>query len=330
MGFLNKLFGKKKEPIWIELLKGELKLKIWDFEILKTGSPQKTKALAFLTEGLYRHQQEELFLVLSGTQYDQNNYPEEIPQFFDQILDFAKRGMLVQIGAYTQFGQRKLLEKGGIIYAEVPSFLKDQFKQPTISMILVEEEEVEAAQDFGVLRILSMLGDQIRYFPYPYWSDFKRSKLEVKGMRQQTIVKDLNRLSIPQAIINIENKRISLEIQEDFDFPMTLDHLSASSPVAILPMLSPEANACLTFDPEFKTAGPRAISDAKGDGSVIAACFLMLMGEQQSFYSRIYEDGVALGFENKDWEDFWKALIAKENYLIDGGEGQMPFQLIWK
>lgn len=333
MGFLKNLFNKlqKKQdatelPAHIELVANKLWVSIAVHQIPATMGNSSLKALSFLTKGLESKGQQELFFVLKTNHTEIDNVPKEPLYFFQQVYNLAQQGQFAREGSITQFGEKDLWGWKGIVYAKAPTHLS-QLPPNCLCMILLSLEEVQAVQTFGYARILSMLGKQTRYYPFPYWVDHYRENLLIKELKDSFLSK-VRRIVIAEATVTCSNhKHIYLTIRKTLDRSWAQESFSSDTPLAILPSLSTEADSCLTWS--FQTNKPEAITLPNSKGQTMGGCLLLIIGNQKENIARIVEDGFAVMLTNTEWERFWNAIKQQHLYKMEASGTSLNFSLVW-
>lgn len=335
MGFLTKLFNKIKGspsketfPIEIEIIPSKLIVTISEHQIPVTMENNNTSALSFVTKGLRDIEQQELFFVLKTHKIDPSDIPQDPLHFFAQVYQLAQKGQRVRKHDVTQFGKKDMWGWKGIVYASPPPHLQKELPSGCLCMVLLSLEEVQAVQSFGALRILSMLGKQARYYPYPYWTDHHRANLLIQAIKDSLLSK-VNRINLPEAVVTlIKNEHIYLKVLKEIAIDFPEETFPSAIPIGILPTLDVKADACLTWS--FDTNVPEAITLPNSKGLVIGGCMLVIIGEQTQNSSRILEDGFALLLTNKEWKRFWLAFENKTIYELETSSEVMNFSLIWE
>jgi hypothetical protein len=335
MGFfkniLNKLKGNQATdsfPITIEIIPEKLSVVVNEHQIPVTMGNNSVRALSYLSKGLDAVGQQELFFVLKTNQIDVKDIPQDPLFFFAQVHQLATEGRIVKEGDITQFGKKDMWGWKGIVYAKAPLHLHKELPKDCLSMILLSLEEVEAIPNFGALRILSMLGKQARYYPFPYWTDHHRANLLIRELKG-SLLSGVHRINLPEAVVTlVNNEHIYLKIPRQLMLDTSNQAFPSSIPVGILPNLAPEADACLTWS--FEPNTPEAITLPDSKGSIVSGCMLVLIGEQERNFGRVLEDGFALLLTTEAWERFWLAFKNKEVYELKTSAETMDFSLIWE
>jgi hypothetical protein len=328
---IDKLKGTKSKdsfPITIELIPQQLSVTVDEHQIPVCMGNNNVRALSYLSNGLSLVGQQELFFVLKTNQIDIDSIPQEPLHFFAQVHHFATQGQVVKEGDMTQFGQKDMWGWKGIVYAKPPLHLQKKLPKDCLSMILLSLEEVQVIPNFGALRILSMLGKQARYYPFPYWTDHHRENLLIRELKD-SLLSRVNRINLPEAVVtSVNNKHIYLKVSQKWAIDLSEQSFSDAVPIGILPSLAPEADACLTWS--FEPNTPEAITLPDSKGKVISGCMLILIGAQERNFSRVLEDGYALLLTKEEWERFWLAFKNKEVYQLKTSSEAMDFSLIWE
>lgn len=335
MNFFKQFFknSKTKEdpkgPERIELIKDKLYVKVVIQELRCGGPYDEMKSLAFLTEGLYSIGQKELFFVLTNYGADYQKMYGNIFQYFITIYELSKHRRFVDIGEITAFGKNDLLGWKGIVYNEIPDHLTDFFKSPTLSVLLLSEEEIKSIGSYGRLRILSMLGNSSKYFPYPFWSDLKRKQLPIGRMANTSMLSKTEiRLPLKESTVTLINNKIFFKIEKEKTIAVHKELQEQRNPFVIFPFLDKSANACLTYTFDNNENGPGAISPPGSKGTMVGACTLLLVPQQDNYSSRILEDGFCLFVTNNQIDEFFNAIENKRSFDLNS-EKNMSFSMEW-
>jgi hypothetical protein len=344
MSFWKNLFGIKEEkieepappsvpqlempelPILIPLIEGKLYVKLFYHEVeTKEG---RIKCLSYLTKGLIKVGQRELFLTIKNNHQEYQFYPEPM-DLFRQIYMLAGNGRIVNRSDITQFGQKDLLGWKGIVYSDVPQSIHEEIPQDSLALVLLSLDEVQAIQIFGYMRILSMLGNEKRFYPFPYWSDLNRKPLPISQIAEKSVLtKVKGSIKMQHTTVTMrENKIIfSLSLHLDKKF-LPQEVLPSSMTVAILPSLDDDTDGCLTWS--FDNSVTDAIVPNGSMGTKLGGCFLAIIPEQPNNSSKIFEDGFTLMLTKANWIKFWESLINKTDLLIPVDDDSMDFSLVW-
>lgn len=334
MNFFKRLFHKLKPsqdatslPASLELIPQQLWVQVAVHQLPSTMGNSNLKALSFLTSGLNQIGQHELFFVLKTNHTNIDDVPQEPLYFFQQVYYLAQQGQVAQEGSITQFGEKDLWGWKGILYAQCPPHLKPSLPASCLCMILLTLEEVQAVRIFGHTRILSMLGKQARYYPFPYWADHYRENLLIRELDKSLLPK-VRRLVLPEASTTlVNNQHLYLTIEHPFSLDLSHETFPHQIPIALLPSLALDADACLTWS--FQANSPEAITPPNSQGKAMGGCLLLVIGEQTENIARILEDGFALMLSNDEWQKFWTAIQQQQPYSIQTADAYFDFSLVW-
>jgi len=337
MGFFKKLFDKisgtnpEEEPsdlpAEIELVENELWVEVAVHQIPKSMNNNSSNALSFLTRGMINQNQQELFFVLKTNHVGIHDVPQEPLYFFEQVYSLAKNGQIAREGSFTQFGEKDLWGWKGIVYAKAPIHLQQELPENCLSMVLLNMEEVQAVQTFGYTRVLSMLGKQARYYPFPYWTDHYRENLLIKEVTPHSILGHSRRLVLPEANATLIDNHLYLKIDKNCPVDLSAETFPHEIPIALIPSLDQAADSCLTWS--FDSKKPEAITLPNSKGAVMGGCMIVLVAKQEENIAKISEDGFLILLKNESWDDFWLAFKEKKVFKLKTAEERMNFSLIW-
>ncbi len=346
MSFWNKLFGKKETapipqsseaqsppqpsatelPTVISLIQDKLSVKVFYQEI--ETNQGKITCLSYLTDGLQRLGQQELLLTLKNNAQVYSVYNPPL-YFFKQVYAFAESGRIVHRSQMSQLGQNDMLGWKGIVYTDVPASLQSVVPLDTLAMVLLSLEEVQSLQKLGYMRILSMLGKEKRFYPFPFWSDLDRKPLAIRAVTARSLLNKVQAsISMPATTVTMHNNTVTFRLPKPLDKKyLPQEVLPSNLTVAILPSLAPDADGCLTWS--FDHSVTDAIVPNGSQGANLSGCFLVLVPEQPQNSIKIFEDGFALMITHKDWNQFWEAVIHKQNLSIPMSDNSMGFKVEW-
>lgn len=316
-------------PQTIELIPDRLYVEVFLHEVKIGMSNQSLNTLGFLTKGLSATGQKELFIAIQSPDQQYTSIPPAPIHFINTIYDYAQKGHTVDSREMTQFGERDLLGWKGVVYIDPPAHLAHLFSAPTLSVILLSASEVEATREVGTMRVLSMLGKQFTYYPFPYWSDLGRTELPISRMKAQSLLSQVKCMSWTSSHLILHQHEIRfMPFQGKLPSSLSKEMLPPEEPVALFPSLSPTANGCLTYSFDGPEKGPQAITPPGGNGSILSGCCLILIGGQEEYSSRILEDGFCLMLTDVQWEGFWDAFLEGKSYSLTS-EQSYSFAMEW-
>lgn len=337
MGLFNKLFGKKSTaddrntvqnlPAQIPLIPGELDIHVFTHEA-PMAEGQTLPCITYLTNGLASLGQKELFLCME-TKASEKRYSQEPFAFFEQVAQLAKKGQTVDQGEISMLGGNGLMGWPGILYGPAAAGLDSDLQKQFLTMVLLNQEEVQSVETFGPTRILSSLGKQARYYPFPYWTRDTREALPIQEMTERSVLSQVGaRFSMPEAGLTKQGEHIVLSIDSTFNTPIPREQLTTDITVLVFPGLDQEANACLTWNAHGPE--PEAITRNNSDGSRAGGCFLLIVPGQEQNQTTMTEDGYGLLLTNEKWEALWDALVNRDSLEIPSDTESPGFSLQWR
>jgi len=344
MKFWKKFFSKKETPQQAEpkiatpkseltlipsvrqLIPGKLVAKIFYHTIITQNGEEK--CLAYLTTGLKEVGQRELLFVLRNNDHEYQ-VSEKPLNFFQQVYQLAASGRIVNRGEMSQFGKNDLLGWKGVVYADVPENINKEIPTDTLAMVLLSLQEVQSIQKSGYMRVLSMLGKEKRFYPFPYWSDLNRINLPIEEVASKSILNKVNGvIRMSDATLTKHNNKVTLKLSKDLPASkLPSEVIPNNISIAILPSLDKNTDGCLTwtFDKSFIDA----IVPNNSKGTKLGGCFLAIIPEQPHNSTRITEDGFTMMLTNEYWTKFWESMIQKKDLVIVSANNQMSFSLEW-
>jgi hypothetical protein len=155
---------------------------------------------AFITTDLQRLGHPELVLIVQRLPSEGDGaFPADGPDLVSSLAAEVKKGRRLvewEMAGTPEgmFGRRDL---SGIVFGgEVPD-PRVKVGAPTMTILLVTQDELEVAMHFGAPRVANLLGRRAQVFPYPPWVDRSRTSVCAPGpMKASPIGKVLPRVWI--------------------------------------------------------------------------------------------------------------------------------------
>ena len=314
-------------PVRVEIVPGQLRAAVYAHAL---ESQQGTIACwSYVTEGLAAQGQVELvFTLRRHADESPEAFPAEPLQLFSTIHALAGRGQRVVPGAVTEFGEQRFFDHH-VLYAAAQPMAGVALPVPCLAALLVTPDELRAVRAFGPSRVLARMGQATQFYPFPPWSDRRRSGLAMARTFEVSLLSRIARAMAQGVHVGVVDERIAMSVlrSEQGVWRERLAQLPESVPVALLTAIDPEANGCLTWVPGQK--GPEAIVPPGSDGTRVCGCFVVFMSEQPSSGGRILEDGFAMQLTRDAWQSVQHALCEGEELSIDATAG-MAFSLTWR
>jgi hypothetical protein len=311
----------------IEIIPEKLSARVF-IHNLSVGPNKNLSCWTYVSNGLLAYGQEEVIFTLRRDNRELvQPFPDQPLKLFSTIHDFAQEGKIVRAGGVTQFNSSDFFGHH-LVYIDPQPLAGITLPERAVTALLVTEEEVVAAQEFGITRLIACLGRQSSHYPCPHWSDRSRQGISFSGTRQQSILSKLQRVYGGKIRVLKEGESIFVTIPPtEAECIRKLSGLPTDMPVALLTSLDPHANACLTWEPAQK--GPAAITPPQSDGSRLSGCFLALVPEQDKDGAQIFEDGFVLMLTNLSRKYFTDALLHGKAITFPGQEGLLSARFEW-
>jgi len=328
-------------PLKAELIENVLIAKIESHDL--TLGEETISCWTFTTQGLVGVGQAEIVVTI---QRESNETPHQFPEdplhWFVQVHKLASQGMTVGVGGRTALRSGHFLAPlmVGIIYQKAQPLEGIELPEGALCMVPVTSSEFEATEEFGQLRMLSLLGQRYHYYPFPPWFDRQREsvvdsemlsemhasmcaqmpRVMVKGLRVMQHGRELNAILTNGATLGFQQLFAQMPPGANC-IRLTLD-------------LDDRADACLTW--QAPGAGyPQAIAKLQGESGIrstsqvwVAGTFLSIVGGAEISTYRVYEDGFALMLTEHDWNSVIVALKTGDHLNINMAEGT-TFKLSW-
>lgn len=341
---------KAELPQMIEVVPGVVTAKVYSIEQI-TSPGETISCWCYLSSGLNRiGQKEVLFTIKRESTEDALNCPVEPLQFIQAMHHFAQNNQFVDAGGTTMFGPKGFIDAkfGGILYEEhVAENLAAPVPPGVLDAVVVTQAEVAVAQRFGTLRVLSLLGEKERYFPFPHWLDRRRTSVVTEEMLQQmhaNMVTNVPTMRVAGSrCLKINDRLIfKLPAARKSDLTAAVQQMPPDmGAFAVQLSMDPTADACLVWQP-VGAQEPRAIGDSRVNGGSapgtdslmprsmsLSGCFITLINadEQSRFF--ISEDGFALILDSPDWKRITTAFGAGQDATLSLSDG-MKVEIKWE
>ncbi|HYP76333.1 MAG TPA: hypothetical protein VER12_10270 [Polyangiaceae bacterium] len=253
---------------------------------------------------------------------------QEIVRFFAIVHAWAQAGSFVEEGGLTQFGDRGLFGRGGcgLLYVDARPIAGVELPDRALAAVFVEAAEIRAAADFGIYRVLTRIGAQLRLFPFPTWGALDRPSAVTPRESESWLAKVM-RMKVPRASFLLVDQCLRLSIPGDAKgLGRGVASLPAGASFALLTRPAPDANAILTWRPGQQ--GTSGISPEGSDRQRSSGSFVMFVPSDEGDLARPFEDGYSLLLSPDSWRRLIAALIEKQPFsrALSGG---MRFELEW-
>ncbi|MBY0551458.1 MAG: hypothetical protein K2W95_29525 [Candidatus Obscuribacterales bacterium] len=343
----------KKEvefPIVVTLIPQKLAVTIHLHEIDVCG--QSLSCWSYVSSGFSSVGQKEIVFTLKRELREEVlRYPGAPLDFFRQIYPLACEGQYVDSGGFTGLAPGFLAPHlGGVLYEKSNLRIANAELPPDLlTAIVVTPEEFAAAYDFGNLRVLTLLGDQSRYYPFPFWIDRRRAgtvsnasiaqmKQGLPGRLHYLLMNDCSAIAHQRELL-----QVYLDQRHACYFRSFIDEIPPEcTAFAFQLCLDATANCCLVWQPPG-AASPRAIADSAMAGgsppgtesaipseALMGGAFLSIFMQETENTWGTAEDGFAVALDAKSSAEVKFALISVQNAKISMRQQRQAFEIIWR
>jgi hypothetical protein len=320
----------------------QLSVRIYSHDLPSIEGP--IPCWTYVTNGLRSVEQSELVLTIKREARETpHQFPEDPLRWFTQIFQWALQGMLVTVGGRSTLQSGHFVTPGivGVLYQNALPLEGIELPAEALCMVPVTSAEMDAAEEFGPLRTLCLLGNRFRYYPFPPWFDRTResvidtvmldamrkslsaaaSRAIVRGMRVSKHGSTLHAVvspaniegfrqlfkQMPPAIVHL---RLAIDLDEDAYACLVWQVQGTQTPLAITKPLP-------------GVSGVRSTTDIR-----VAGTFLSLLINPIGLAYRVLEDGYALMLGDNEWTQLKAALQEGRELTIDLQDEQ-KFKLSW-
>lgn len=286
--------------------------------------------LTAASHGLASSGQRELTLTMRlGNREQPIPKMQEIVRFFTTVQSWAQAGNWVDEGGFTQFGERGLFGRAhcGLLYAEALAMPGVELPARALAAIWVDAAEIGAAREYGIYRVLTRIGAQLRLFPFPTWGALDRPSV-ITPLESESLLTQVFRTRVRGASYVVAEQRLCLTIpRSPTNWASGIGSLPSGASFALLTRPASSANAILTWRPGQQ--GMSGISPDGSDGSRLSGTFVMFVPSEQGDQAQLFEDGHSLLLSNESWARLTAALVAQLPLSLALRSG-MRFELEWQ
>ena len=314
-------------PIKLGLVPDQLAVTIYLHE--ENSVAGKIPCWSYLTEGLTKLNQKEILLTLRVNQgEDRNKFQTSPLQIFLLLYKQALQQKTVDIGDTMKLGSKGLFSFPGAGFTfplNNPTQLP--LKRPTLSCVLLTEEEFITAQGAGFTRVLARMGYEQDHYPCLPWNNRERHGLRLRAMLQNSVLKDTIRLPLKHTACYMEDgETVVLNIPSSLSTYLNKAIAkTAGKPLCLLTQLLPGHDGCLAWLPHKDTS--QIVNAPNSAGEFIGGSFLMLNPEQANDGAVMLEDGFCANLTGQSWQMLQSALMNGTEMIVKGGGGHMHFAL---
>jgi len=289
----------------------------------------------YLTDGLAVLGQKELALTLARAA-GETAPPLDALQFFEAVWPQAKAGRMVDVGDFTKMHQGGLLGRSdfqGVIYLPAQEWIGVTYAGPTLQAVVVTGDEIDAAMNYGALRILGELGLAHRAFPTAAWVDRARPPLRTpEATQRDSLIAKTPTYSAPGVFVKQFARRLAStavlparvpgDTAVDFLEPEVVLSLPASTatalndalrqlpddrPFTLVARVDPSSRASFVWVPGERTPAVIGFEGYGGRQISLDALTLIPLPDASSS-GTMFEDSAAFTLGKRDWESVRDAL----------------------
>jgi hypothetical protein len=338
-------------------------------ENIKTAVDGTLMCWTYLSDGLRSVGQKEVQLTIKQEPAEREPPPDPL-LLYREMYQHAEKGEHVDVGSVITIplgeqasGFLGRTDLRGVAYVPLQSSAQQLLPSPTIGALFVTEAEARAASEFGVLRLMAMLGNQHRCFPTVLWNDRARPELPIVESTAKTLLDQIHHLSGPGMYVELRsegptgiqrapNPRVQGDewfLQGDDSIThfarativVTLPRAAASQfasgalprdssmPFALIGYPDPTAVASFAWLPGQKQA--EIIGYPGHGGRRISGVFAALGPSREgASNSKLAEDGFIILLAPADWSNVRDAVGAGRDVTVATSGEASSLQILWK
>jgi hypothetical protein len=255
----------------------------------------------------------------------------EVVHLLEMIWGLAAEGRTIDIGGFTEFGDRRFLgENGarGLGYLRAQALAGVAAPEEKLAVIPLVAGEVDAVKAFGITRVAARLGEHYSFYPWPPWWDRDRLVLGAADGDDASLLGKAPHVTIPGFFASVEcpggkfGSHLSLRVLESSDgiVAQVLASIPPRVVFAIVPEPDPGADALMVW--RTGDVGPGAISPPGSRGQRLSVCFVIIVPEQTEDSLRASEDGASLLLRDISWDRLREALISGHSLTLTMSDGK--------
>jgi hypothetical protein len=284
----------------------------------------------YITDGMQRWGQKELALTIRRRSHEGfYDFPHDPFYVFNSISGMAVQGHFAEAGDRTEFNLPVLVGYSGIGYVEgehLPGYPAPEGEY--LQMILLHQQETAVWLEHGAARILALLGQQARHFPFPIWCEQGRKPLALKKVIAESRLNHVATLRIPDTYGSLNN-HYDLRLKLPDKGRHLLDEalrecLREDTALAVLLPLDPTATAHMTYNPG--NSGPTGIAPGQPGDTRVSGAFLLLipLPEGESKIG-LAEDGFVVALSPTETTRLQDTLQTDRPFLLHDPESGINF-----
>jgi hypothetical protein len=276
--------------------------------------------LTFVTQGLHAHGQREVILTWRRSTEQGDTLPELPVDIIKNIYALAAQGKVVDSWGYSQF-LRESVQDGAastfqVAYLHPIPLPGIQLPSAALTAIFLSQDDYEVFRAFGLTRLVAARGRHYRYYPCPPWSELPLPKTVSMQSMQGSILAKTPRIHAEGSYATMESSGVTFRLEPRARQTLAngLKEFKPNQPLALLPELDPNANACLAWEPKKNVTVANVTPGS--DLSRTAGCFIAFVPEQKEDSLRMIEDGFALLLTTGRWKSLREAITSGQDIAV--------------
>jgi len=316
-------------PLQLELVPKRLVVSVYQQELIGRGS--HIPCWIFVTQGMSALKQKEFVLVLRLTKDDTGKaFPKAPLQLFMFLFKAVLQKKRFHIGDVTRLGDKGFMGFWGMGYThELVNDRQLNLPKHHLTCLLLNKEELMAAQAFGLTRVLARMGYEMNRFPVSPWNDLERKGVPLQGVIRNSEFKGIKIMPLKQCSVNlVGGDKVVLVLTPGMQGVIAsfIKENAAASHIGFTTQLLPFHDGVLVWLTEKDLIEMNLHPDANGE--LIAGSFVTFVRAEQSG-AKMLEDGFVVQLDQQGWQDFVNAIIRKQNISIHAVNGDMDFSVVW-
>ena len=297
----------------------------------------------YVSDGLAKLGQAEIALTVKREPDEADDaFPRAPIDLFASIHHFASTGRFVREGGSTRLGAGGpgflRPDLTGILYTPSQRLAGVATPSAFLTAMVLTGPELQVAEQFGHLRVMTLLGNQTRFFPTAPWLDRRRAEFVRPEVVAGSVLTKVARVRTAGASVHREvgapptgaaGAKVVLRVRRGAAQGLAegIASVPANRGLALLVDMPPDADAAMVWTPGSHEA--QAIAAAGATGARIAANFLMIAPGVDSDGAREIEDGYGLMLTQSSWDRLRAAIASGSPIELAGADPLLGFALTW-
>jgi hypothetical protein len=263
-------------------------------------------------------------------------YPSDAPDIVSSLAKAVREGRRLQAWhiASSPEGMLGRADLTGLLVLPQSADPRLGLAGPSLALLVVTKDELAAAIHFGVPRVANLLGMRERFFPFPPWTDRRRTSVVSLPEMESSLIGGIG------ARMFVRGASSWRDLQHD-EAPIVL-RLTPPAGRDIAEMLrevGDETVALFTMAPPDDIEGRFVWTKLGAPPSVImpgntappraAGNFVVLLSSTEDAGAVSTEDGFAVFVPKSRWTELLAALVAGRPFSVRGAADKSSFALNW-